>query len=60
LQEVRCAARLGRLSLRDPTVERRVVSTVRIAAEQPAVDVSEGERKTVTALFANIKGSTPS
>jgi class 3 adenylate cyclase len=32
---------------------------VRIAAEQPAVDVSEGgERKTVTALFADIKGST--
>jgi hypothetical protein len=31
---------------------------VRAAAEQTDPDVGEGERKTVTALFADIKGST--
>jgi class 3 adenylate cyclase len=33
-------------------------STVRIASEQTIADVADGERKTVTALFADIKGST--
>jgi class 3 adenylate cyclase len=31
---------------------------IRLLAEQTAVDVMDGERKTVTALFADIKGST--
>jgi class 3 adenylate cyclase/predicted ATPase len=31
---------------------------VRIAPEQPGTSAAEGERKTVTALFADIKGST--
>jgi class 3 adenylate cyclase len=33
-------------------------SPVRVASEQTDSDVVEGERKTVTALFADIKGST--
>ncbi|MGA9724475.1 MAG: adenylate/guanylate cyclase domain-containing protein [Candidatus Binatus sp.] len=33
-------------------------SSVRIASEQSEPDVAEGERKIVTALFADIKGST--
>src|SRR5271163_4796117 len=33
-------------------------SSVRIASESSDPDVAEGERKTVTALFADIKGST--
>src|SRR5260370_27439621 len=32
-------------------------STVRVAPEQPDGSLPEGERKTVTALFADIKGS---
>src|SRR5215469_5635840 len=32
-------------------------SGIRLLAEQIAADVTEGERKTVTALFADIKGS---
>jgi hypothetical protein len=31
---------------------------VRIASEHTVVDVADGERKTVTALFADIRGST--
>jgi class 3 adenylate cyclase len=31
---------------------------IRLSAEETAADVIEGERKTVTALFADIKGST--
>jgi len=34
------------------------VPSVRITGEEPGVEVPEGERKTVTALFADIKGST--
>ena len=33
-------------------------SNIRVTPEQPAGDALEGERKTVTALFADIKGST--
>src|SRR5271154_254806 len=33
-------------------------SSVRIASESSDPDIAEGERKTVTALFADIKGST--
>jgi ribosomal protein L40E len=33
-------------------------SQIRIAADSGASDAIEGERKTVTALFADIKGST--
>src|SRR5882757_5474176 len=33
-------------------------SNIRVTPEQPAGDPIEGERKTVTALFADIKGST--
>ena len=40
------------------TVRTSSTSSVRIAPEQTDYDVSDGERKTVTALFADIKGST--
>jgi class 3 adenylate cyclase/tetratricopeptide (TPR) repeat protein len=40
---------------RTETAARR--ADVRIAAETPASEAPEGERKTVTALFADIKGS---
>ena len=41
------------------TVAREPGPTIRITSEQPdASTVIEGERKTVTALFADIKGST--
>jgi class 3 adenylate cyclase/tetratricopeptide (TPR) repeat protein len=40
------------------TPEGRVASEkIRVAAEKPATEVADGERKTVTALFADIKGS---
>jgi double zinc ribbon protein len=41
-----------------PPVAREPGLTVRITPEQPAGDLLDGERKTVTALFADIKGST--
>src|SRR5260370_37597110 len=40
-----------------PPVAGEPVPTVRITPEQPAGDMLDGERKTVTALFADIKGS---
>src|SRR5712692_7162505 len=40
-----------------PPVAGEPGPTVRITPEQPAGDLLEGERKTVTALFADIKGS---
>jgi hypothetical protein len=55
----KCAASLSRESeiSHDKAVAAKLVATVRIAAKEtpPALD---GERKTVTALFADIKGST--
>ncbi len=41
-----------------PPVAGEPGPTVRITPEQPAGDLLDGERKTVTALFADIKGST--
>jgi len=41
-----------------PPVAGEPGPTVRITPEQPAGGLLEGERKTVTALFADIKGST--
>src|ERR1700682_4274108 len=49
-------ARAGAAS--PPPVASEPGPTVRITSEQPAGDPIEGERKTVTALFADIKGST--
>jgi len=51
----RCAD-LGRIEID----HARAPSTpsVRIAPEQTVPDAADGERKTVTALFADIKGST--
>jgi predicted ATPase/class 3 adenylate cyclase len=31
---------------------------ISVSAEEPAADVADGERKTITALFADLKGST--
>jgi predicted ATPase/class 3 adenylate cyclase len=41
---------------REP-VEPQLAPAVRFAAEDPGAQASDGERKTVTALFADIKGS---
>ena len=41
-----------------PLVAREPGPIVRITPEQPAGELLDGERKTVTALFADIKGST--
>jgi Adenylate and Guanylate cyclase catalytic domain/Double zinc ribbon len=48
-----CVASLTSQSPIHPSAE-----TVRVAAEQADASAIEGERKTVTALFADIKGST--
>ncbi len=52
-----CAASLTSPSTVDPSVIQ-AAQAVRVAAEQADVSAVEGERKTVTALFADIKGST--
>jgi class 3 adenylate cyclase/tetratricopeptide (TPR) repeat protein/ribosomal protein L40E len=55
----KCGAALtggaGSPATASPTAEP--TSTVRIAPEQPDTSLLDGERKTVTALFADIKGS---
>src|SRR5208282_4388901 len=45
-------------SMSKPTARTSPTPSVRIAPEQTDPEVAEGERKTVTALFADIKGST--
>jgi len=42
----------------EPSAAKPTTPGIRVTAEQPAADTLEGERKTVTALFADIKGST--
>jgi class 3 adenylate cyclase len=46
------------LAARSPLAAATGAAKVRITPEQPSGDPSDGERKTVTALFADIKGST--
>ena len=47
-----------------PVASEAIVSSpsspagIRLLAEQSAADLTDGERKTVTALFADLKGST--
>src|ERR1700687_4239794 len=48
-----CAA-----SLASPSTIHQSAQTVRVAPEQAEGSTIDGERKTVTALFADIKGST--
>jgi len=48
-----CAA-----SLVSPSPAKESVQAARVAAEQTEASAVEGERKTITALFADIKGST--
>ena len=52
-----CAAPLTRPAGR-PDDSRAPADTVRIRAQDDSQTILEGERKTVTALFADIKGST--
>jgi class 3 adenylate cyclase/tetratricopeptide (TPR) repeat protein len=56
-----CAAPLGgvptAVAADRPSVAAEASPAVRIAPEQPTGDAIDGERKTVTALFADIKGS---
>jgi class 3 adenylate cyclase len=52
---------VARGSLRSPRCKARgriAPSQVRVTPEQAEASSLEGERKTVTALFADIKGST--
>ena len=51
-----CGARLEAASLAPAGKPPPPLSGVRVAAESP--EIPEGERKTVTALFADIQGST--
>ncbi|HEV3112607.1 MAG TPA: zinc-ribbon domain-containing protein [Candidatus Binataceae bacterium] len=51
-----CGAAMS-AGLRRPSVEPQPAQAVRFASEESGAP-SEGERKTVTALFADIKGST--
>ena len=50
-----CGTRLGRLAVPPAATARS--ERVRVSAEQPDSAALDGERKTVTALFADIKGS---
>ena len=52
-----CAAALAS-EVSKSTARKSSTSSVRIAPEQTDSEVADGERKTVTALFADIKGST--
>ena len=52
-----CAEALTSNELKS-TARTSSTSSVRIASDQTVADVVDGERKTVTALFADIKGST--
>jgi class 3 adenylate cyclase len=52
-----CAALLAAASLAAPAARQSDASPIRVA-ETPAPENLDGERKTVTALFADIKGST--
>ena len=51
-----CGTRLEAASQQLQKSRPRLRTSVRIAAE--GAEIPEGERKTVTALFADIKGST--
>ena len=52
-----CGAQLASQSATSPVLAAQT-SSVRIATEKPEAVAGDGERKTVTALFADIKGST--
>ena len=53
-----CATALTSSSASKPTARTASTPSVRIAPESSSPEILEGERKTVTALFADIKGST--
>jgi len=53
----RCGQGLNTLPAAAAAPKATTHAGVRIVPEQPASDVVDGERKTVTALFADIKGS---
>ena len=52
-----CGTQLASQSATSPVLATQT-SSVRIATEQPEAVAGDGERKTVAALFADIKGST--
>ena len=52
-----CGAQLALQSATSPVLATQT-SSVRIATEQPEAVAGDGERKTLSALFADIKGST--
>src|SRR5262249_4526764 len=56
----KCGISLSAAPVRSETIATSPSSGagIRLLAEQTAADVIDGERKTITALFADIKGST--
>ena len=56
----RCGASLSATAIHSEAIATRPSSgaEIRLFGEQTSADVIDGERKTVTALFADIKGST--
>jgi len=53
-----CGAALAAGVAAQPLAPPRIALSIRVAAEPAEASALEGERKTVTALFADIKGST--
>jgi ribosomal protein L40E len=56
----KCGARLtnGAGAVAGTSTQQGLASSVRITPESTSPEALDGERKTVTALFADIKGST--
>src|SRR6516165_5794797 len=56
----KCGTNLSATSSGSETIAgtARSHATIRVSAEETTTDVADGERKTVTALVAHVKGST--
>jgi ribosomal protein L40E len=56
----RCGANVATATIPSKAISRRSFSQdgIRLSAEDTTADLTEGERKIITALFADIKGST--
>ena len=54
----KCGTAIGSLKADASTIVSSTKSQIRVTADHGASEAIEGERKTVTALFADIKGST--
>jgi class 3 adenylate cyclase len=54
----KCGTSIGSAEAEAPVSGSSTKSQIRIAADSGASEAPDGERKTITALFADIKGST--